>query len=331
MLFWKSKWKKEIDSVLPKLSYVDSERSVAVSKLPNKRRTFKYFLATAVAAVLVLTCVLSMSLFVPPVQSKKAIMVEINPSVVFVIDESDKVISVKPLNEDADVILTESSDFIGKDSKTALKTYLDKALELGYLSFESSAVRLSSDGWDNGVDAIKNEMQNFLLNKGARSAVIENKVSKEEFSSLLGVSLSEQSIVDSVANLPEYFIAETIDGLSKEDLQQKYKEYTSKAYLEEIKNYVADKLDVDTEFLDKFTGLKELLEKIFENIESNLIEQFSKLLNELPENEEEFILKLKTGSGYVAQLKKEKNESNYKEVRESLTLDDVKNLVWEKK
>ena len=144
------------------------------------------------------------------------------------------------------------------------------------------------------------------------------------------MSLSEQSIVDSVTNLPEYFIAETIDGLSKEDLQQKYKEYTSKAYLEEIKNYVADKLDVDTEFLDKFTGLKELLEKIFENIESNLIEQFSILLNELPENEEEFILKLKKGSGYVAQLKKEKNESNYKKVRESLTLDDVKNLVWEK-
>jgi hypothetical protein len=228
-------------------------------------------------------------------------------------------------------MLTESSDFIGKDSKTALKTYLDKALELGYLSFESSAVRLSSDGWDNGVDAIKSEMQNFLLNKGARSAVIENKVSKEEFSSLLGVSLSEQSIVDSVTNLPEYFIAETIDGLSKEDLQQKYKEYTSKAYLEEIKNYVADKLDVDTEFLDKFTGLNELLEKIFGNIESNLIEQFSILLNELPENEEEFILKLKKGSGYVAQLKKENNESNYKKVRESLTLDDVKNLVWEKK
>ena len=330
MLFWKSKWKKEIDSVLPKFSCGDSDRSVTVRKVPNKRRTFKYFLATAVAAVLVLTCVLSTSLFVPPVQSKKAIMVEINPSVVFVIDESDKIISAKPLNEDADVILTESSDFIGKDSKTALKTYLDKALELGYLSFESSAVRLSSDDWDNGVDAIKTEMQNFLLNKGARSAVIENKVSKEEFSTLLGISLSEQSIVDSVTNLPEYFIAETIDGLSKEDLQQKYKEYTSKAYLEEIKDYLADK-SINIEIPEEFTGLKELLEKIFENIESNLIEQFSILLNELPENEEEFILKLKKGSGYVAQLKKEKNESNYKKVRESLALDDVKNLVWEKK
>ena len=76
MFFWKSKWKKEIDSVLPKLSCVDSDRSVTASKVPNKRRTFKYFLATAVAAVLVLTCVLSTSLFVPPVQSKKAIMVD---------------------------------------------------------------------------------------------------------------------------------------------------------------------------------------------------------------------------------------------------------------
>ena len=52
---------------------------------------------------------------------------------------------------------------------------------------------------------------------------------------------------------------------------------------------------------------------------------------ETPENEEEFILKLKKGSGYVAQLKKENNESNYKKDRESLTLDDVKNIVWEKK
>ncbi len=331
MFFWKSKWKKEIDSVLPELTCVESERSVAVSKISNKRRPFKYFLATAIAAVLVLTCVLSTSLFSPPVQSKKAVMVEINPSVVFVIDESDKVVSVKPLNEDADVILTESSDFIGKDSKIALKAYLDKALELGYLSFDGSAVRLSSDSWDSGVDAIKNEMQNFLLNKGARSAVIENKVGKEEFSTLLGVSLSEQSIVDSVINLPEYFISEAINGLSKQDLQQKYKEYTSQAYLEEIKNYLTDKLDIDIEIPEEFTKLKEILEELFDNFESNLIEQLSNLLNELPETEEDFILKLKEGSVYVAQLKKEKNENNYKKVRKSLTFEDIKDLAWEKK
>ncbi len=321
MFFWKSKWKKEIDSVLPELSCVDSERSVAVSKLPNKRRTFKYFLATAMATVLVLTCILSTTLFVPPVSEKKVVVVEINPSVAFVIDENDVVTHVKPLNQDADVILAEGKDtYVGKDVSTAMQNYLDDVLELGYLDFEGDSVKVIADSWDTRIDKIKEDMQSFLFDKGASSIIIPNKIEREDFYSLLGVGNAEKGIVDSVSDLPDKYIRHDLSGLTSDEIKQKYKDYLIEEYSETIKEYLL-KIGGLEEFLD-FTDFETVLEYVKE---IELFEQSLKFLDDLPENEQDFTEKIEQSVQSIINIKKEINKENYNKERDKLVGKDQKN------
>lgn len=103
-------------------------------------------------------------------KEKKAtgyVSVDVNPSVSFVLDEDQKVLSVIAENEDAQVLLYEET-FEGLTVEKALEKLADLAVELGYLHEGNRGVNVTAQG-----DVQLNELQNSV-SSAFQAAVTED-------------------------------------------------------------------------------------------------------------------------------------------------------------
>lgn len=64
------------------------------------------------------------------------VSVDINPSIEFIIDENDNVISYNLLNEDAEVLCVDV-DFIGMNIEEAVELFVELATEAGFIDVDS--------------------------------------------------------------------------------------------------------------------------------------------------------------------------------------------------
>lgn len=71
---------------------------------------------------------------------KKVMNLSLNPSVEFVLDEEDKVVSVNALNEEGNLILS-AETFVGKDAQTAASLFVEVSKETGFLVTANATVQ----------------------------------------------------------------------------------------------------------------------------------------------------------------------------------------------
>ena len=120
MKSWKKRLNEEFEAAVPALSRevlnapvqsVKEEEKPRAKKIsPLKKRLFFGSGFAAAALAIVFTVLGVTGVFAPPAAPKLAggvYTLEINPAVVFVTAENGKVLSVKSLNEDADVVLSD--------------------------------------------------------------------------------------------------------------------------------------------------------------------------------------------------------------------------------
>lgn len=107
------------------------------------------------------------------------VAIDINPSVEFVLDEDDIVISVDFLNEDAEIVGAEL-DLVGLPFSEALELYLNAAVDAGYLdvTVEENVVVITSDDEDKEEEIIE-ETKDVLARRGIGAAVFGGDISEE--------------------------------------------------------------------------------------------------------------------------------------------------------
>ncbi len=106
----------------------------------------KYFIFSAIAASFMLLISLALFFTNNPLKKEDAyafVVIDINPSIELSIDSNNRVIGVKNINNDAQ-ILTESLQLKGKTVKDALRDVLDRSKEYGFIKMESKNVILIS-------------------------------------------------------------------------------------------------------------------------------------------------------------------------------------------
>ena len=99
----------------------------------------KRILASICALIIALTCAVFTGCQTPD-QSRAVVNVDVNPSIQFVVDAQNKVVSVNALNEDAQVLLYGEASFEGKDIEQAIETITSLAVEYGYLDEQNKVV-----------------------------------------------------------------------------------------------------------------------------------------------------------------------------------------------
>lgn len=77
-----------------------------------------------------------------------SVQMEINPSFSIDLDSDDLVIELNAYNDDAEVLLQDQDDLIGKDLDTAIDRLIARSIELGYMSSENNDVLFTVSGED---------------------------------------------------------------------------------------------------------------------------------------------------------------------------------------
>ena len=210
----------------------------------------------AAAALAIVFTVLGVTgVFAPPAAPKLAggvYTLEINPAVVFVTAENGKVLSVKSLNEDADVVLSDEKTrdkLINASINEAVVAYTDAVVKAGYIDItkRENAVKLSYVEWvdEDRLNSVTESLQDYFKQKGVYAAIVENFLTKRELCEKVGVAVTNKTdeLLDELEGLSAFFADRSVKNASTEELQNLYNEYiVGKSTLEYVKKELISRI-----------------------------------------------------------------------------------------
>lgn len=221
------------------------------------------------------------------------IMLEINPSALFIADKNGKVKSVKATNSDADVILSDEdilNELTGKPVSESVEIFIDNAARLGYINLESdeNAVRITSSKDNKETDEVVAAAKKYFLGKGVYSVVLKETISAKELSEMAGVSASgEKDFKSAVKSLPELYGERNVT-----DIEKAYDEYIVSGLYNIVKNKITSivngaaliiRMKVVNFEIKLFTGGKDYWTAEKGLLTHDLMEKMEKLIAEYAE------------------------------------------------
>lgn len=112
------------------------------------------------------------------------VQLEINPRVEFLCDKNFKVVSVRPINEDAEIILT-GVEYKGMDISDASVDFIDTCARAGYIDVDGNdnAVNITIiDGITQALDVhVTQKINNYFRDNEILCAVVENYEDRNMF------------------------------------------------------------------------------------------------------------------------------------------------------
>lgn len=258
MKSWKKRLNEEFEAAVPALrrevlnapvqSVKEEENPRAKKISPLKKRLFFGSGFVAAALAIVFTVLGVTGVFAPPAAPKLAggvYTLEINPAVVFVTAENGKVLSVKSLNEDADVVLSDEKTrdkLINAPINEAVVAYTDAVVKAGYIDItkRENAVKLSYVEWvdEDRLNSVTESLQDYFKQKGVYAAIVEKFLTKRELCEKVGVAVTNKTdeLLDELEGLSAFFADRSVKNASTEELQNLYNEYiVGKSTLEYVK------------------------------------------------------------------------------------------------
>ena len=265
MKSWKKRLNEEFEAAVPALSRevlnapvqsVKEEEKPRAKKIsPLKKRLFFGSGFAAAALAIVFTVLGVTGVFAPPAAPKLAggvYTLEINPAVVFVTAENGKVLSVKSLNEDADVVLSDEKTrdkLINAPINEAVVAYTDAVVKAGYIDIakRENAVKLSYVEWvdEDRLNSVTESLQDYFKQKGVYAAIVEKFLTKRELCEKVGVAVTNKTdeLLDELESLSAFFADRSVKNASTEELQNLYDEYiVGKSTLEYVKKELISRI-----------------------------------------------------------------------------------------
>ena len=131
------------------------------------------------------------------------VQLEINPRVEFLCDKNFKIVSVKPLNEDAKIVLSDL-EYVGMDIDMACVDFVDQCAQTGFIDVNGSDNALNItviDGITQALDVhVTKEIFSYLKRNEILCAVVENYEDRQ---------ISEEKKKDSVTCSNKYKLIKT--------------------------------------------------------------------------------------------------------------------------
>ena len=262
---WKKRLNEEFEAAVPALSRevlnapvqsVKEEEKPRAKKIsPLKKRLFFGSGFAAAALAIVFTVLGVTGVFAPPAAPKLAggvYTLEINPAVVFVTAENGKVLSVKSLNEDADVVLSDEKTrdkLINAPINEAVVAYTDAVVKAGYIDItkRENAVKLSYVEWvdEDRLNSVTESLQDYFKQKGVYAAIVEKFLTKRELCEKVGVAVTNKTdeLLDELESLSAFFADRSVKNASTEELRNLYNEYiVGKSTLEYVKKELISRI-----------------------------------------------------------------------------------------
>lgn len=177
------------------------------------------------------------------VNAQSEVLLEVNPSALFITDKKGKITDVKSMNSDADVILCDDetvNSICGSSLSEGTRIFIDRAARLGYIDFDNgkNTVKLTSDKPQSFIEESVETLRNYFCEKGIYSVVLSKNATVSELAGKLGVSASSKGALHkNASNL------ETLYGERTNDIEKAHKENVLTALYEIVTERVSDILN----------------------------------------------------------------------------------------
>ena len=222
----KSLLKEEIESVDIKISKkvldtpidkINVSSNFENTKAPNKSFKFKLKPLLMSLCLVLVAIVTAVSLIVRTTNTASALtsyIIEINPSVCIVTDDSDVVVNAYSLNNDGDILL---SDFEvnGQSFEEVLKFIVDSSIEKGFIDFDNPPkinLSITNDSEKHSIkqgNYAKNIFDEELRNKGFFEFDINARpMDVVDFKQKMGFEISSNHLdnfKDEIKRRPKFF------------------------------------------------------------------------------------------------------------------------------
>lgn len=235
-------------------------------------------------ACLVLVIICSILIFsndnVNTLRYEAIIQIDVNPSVEFVVDDSDKVLSVKGLNDDGKLILTDE-EFENLSLKDAVSKLLNLEEKTNFLSETNKNVALTLTIENKGVEEVLTNKLNQILKSTQNnlSTNIEIKFNTSKSIEDLKDYVNSIEIIKNVQDLQYSELigivrkyhedVRTLDSIALENLYLKSKtEYFEELKENKIKELVNDLDDSYKTQIDRYNKLYLLVKETYNNLQA---------------------------------------------------------------
>lgn len=250
--------------------FVRDTKSSVLSCKPEqtvkKRLNFRFSMATAFAMLIVVLGVvgiLQSKPNIPPVYSNSIIVVDINPSIEFEVDEKGNLVSYRPLNSDAVVLLSNMTLTLNSPFKAEFDKVILEAKAYGYLTTSAAKVSVINENKKDEKTLVELIKEYFASNE--KIDVVKTEASKDK-----NVSDGKYNIIGQIMALDLGYQYETLVKKDIKKLNEILKDYKEdqmdelEDQIDSIKNQQAGRKE---SLLDQLERLEEKVETILEQIE----------------------------------------------------------------
>lgn len=252
--------KKELESRVPQMSSKLIDYPITTSPIVKKRKRFNWYhwLSTAtlgltVAIILMVLLLKPNNTVDPGVTIKHNLyMLEVNPTILFTVDEDDNVVDLKSGNTDADSVLVslDTTKLVGSPVCEVIEEVTEELIEMGYFSTQNkNAIKLSSLDNENQPQAslISSKLSTLFCQKGYFVAVIEDEIDIAEFNEKYNVQLKDAE------GLRKYF--DSLEGLSYKNKKLTDDQIKAEYKNNYLNNYLSDLITLELDNIEKASDL----------------------------------------------------------------------------
>ena len=148
-------------------------------------------------------------------EQEKVMNVSLNPEIEFVLDSKDKVVSVNALNEEGNVIISGSAEFVGKNADEAVKLFIEISKDTGYmvsgrLESGENEVKVAISGDTKKAQELFSKIQT-TVNKTLEDLDIEGTIKKAD-------ALTKEYLQNLVNECAPYLDAAKVKAMEYDEL-----------------------------------------------------------------------------------------------------------------
>ncbi|MBQ0026923.1 MAG: PepSY domain-containing protein [Lachnospiraceae bacterium] len=197
---------------------------VIVMQEKKKNRHFVKYMAGMVAALALV--VGGMSLYQANRAVASTIMLDVNPSIEIQVNKKEKVLDVKPLNEDAKVVVGEM-DFDGSSLDVTINALIGSMLRNGYISKAANSILVSVDNDDPAAGQamqtkLMSEINEILESGNVQGAVLGQTVSNDDeiqkLADKYGITTGKAKLIRQITKQNTFYTFEDLVSLSINEL-----------------------------------------------------------------------------------------------------------------
>jgi hypothetical protein len=189
------------------------------------------------------------------------VSVDINPSIEFIVDEEDIVLSFELLNEDAEIIAADI-DFVGMNVEDAMALFIEKATEAGYIDVTSDEnavlITVLGEEEDDNVGELKNRLK-IRAEKHFAKRNIMASVFTEDFTAAdliaeaneLGVSPGKLKMIKAAQSVDETLLTEDAIDMSVKDIMAIIREHHAEARQEMTQTRINERIQIREQLMEQ--------------------------------------------------------------------------------